>query len=205
MRSNKAWLQQLGTHLRRALSDLSVDDLGLNGAQISRTDPIEWINKFVVLQAMKTDPRSDEPSHFDGGASLIHMGLTLYGRCRMECHLAENIVEPFVFTPGNVYAGNLCAAEHQVIHESDHDRSDSLEVEGTSLKITVMLRTSLFGAGYGRTIKTPPSPKVVYERANCVVAQHLRDHSLKLPSFEACLTAEEAVSTGCKQPVLELV
>ena len=26
----------------------------------------------------------------------------------------------FVFTPGSVYAGNLCAAEHMVMHEGNH-------------------------------------------------------------------------------------
>ena len=109
----------------------------------------------------------------------------------------------FDFTPGNVYAGNLCAAEHVVIHESDHDRSESFDVDGRSLKITVMLRTSLFAASYGRTTIKPPSPKIVYDRANAAVAQHLKDHCLKLPSFEACLAAEKAIATGCEQLVAE--
>ena len=109
----------------------------------------------------------------------------------------------FVFTPGNVYGGNMCAAEHIVIHESDHDRSEGFDVDGRSVKITAMMRTSLFGASYGRNLKSPPSPKVTYARANAVVAQHLKDHCLKLPSFEACLAAEEAISTGCEQPVAE--
>ena len=142
---------------------------------------------------MTCDSRSDE-RHFDAGASFFHMGLTLFGRRRMDVTLNDpNVQSSFVFTPGNVYAGNMCAAEHVVTHEDDHDRSECFDVDGRSLKITAMLRTSLFGAGYGRTTKNPPSPKEVYERANPVVAQHLRDHCLKLPSFEACLAAEQAI------------
>ena len=38
---------------------------------------------------------------------------------------------------------------------------------------------------------------------NTVVAQHLLNHPLKLPSFEACLAAEAAIlgkeTVGCKQ------
>ena len=47
--SNEAWLAQLGTLLRRALSDLAESELGENGKQIARTDPRSWINQFVVL------------------------------------------------------------------------------------------------------------------------------------------------------------
>jgi hypothetical protein len=203
--ANDVWLVQLGTKLRRALMELTEEELGENGKQIKETDPRSWINQFVVLQGMMCDERRDE-LHFDGGASLFHMGLTLYGRRRMDVTLADPEDNPsFVFTPGNVYAGNLCAAEHIVIHESDHDRSEGFEVEGRSVKITAMMRTSLFGAGYGRTIKTPPSPKLVYAAVNPVVAQHLKDNCLKLPSFEACLAAEEAINTGCKQLVAKHV
>ena len=80
---NEPWLVQLGTELRRAFADVGEDQLGDNGKELANTDPKSWINKFVVLQAMKTDPGIDE-LHFDGGASLIHMGLTLYGRRRLS-------------------------------------------------------------------------------------------------------------------------
>ena len=145
---------------------------------------------------MFTDSRRDE-LHFDGGASFFHMGLTLYGRRRLDVTLNDPDVHPsFIFTPGNVYAGNLCAAEHVVVHEDDHDRSEGFDVNGRSLKMTAMLRTSLFGDGRARGNKNPPSPKEVYERANPVVAQHLKDHCLKLPSLEACLAAEKAIDIG---------
>ena len=199
--TNCAWLQQLGTLLRKALFGLSEEELGLNGKEIAAWDPIDWINKYAVCQAMTSEERRD-PKHFDGGASMFHMGLTPYGRRRMDVTMNDPDVDAsFVFTPGNVYAGNLCAAEHEVIHESDHDRSESFDVNGRSLKITLMLRTSLFANSMGRILKTPPSPKMVYERANVVVAQQLKDHCLKLPSFEACLAAEKAIATGCEQLV----
>ena len=134
------------------------------------------------------------------------MGVTLYGRRRLDCTLQDNggplgdvsPTESFVFAPGNVYIGNMCAAEHVVIHERDHDRSEGFETDRGELKVTAMLRTSLFAAGYGRILKNPPTPKVVYEKANVVVAQLLRDRSLVLPSFEACMAAEASIKEASR-------
>ena len=80
-----------------------------------------------------------------------------------------------------------------MIHESDHDRSEGFETDRGELKVTAMLRTSLFAAGYGRILRHPPTPKVVYETANGVVAQLLRERSLVMPSFDACMAAEASI------------
>ena len=147
--------------------------------------------------------RQDE-RHFDDGASLFHLGITLFGRRRLDMQLTDACngdAMSVLFTPGNVYAGNLCAAEHQVRHESDDDRSEGYNIDGHAMKVTAMLRTSLFAAGYGRTMKS----KLVYEKANGAVADHLRDQPLRMPSFEACLEAEKRIDTGCKQPVAKRI
>ena len=73
------------------------------------------------------------------------------------------------------------------------------------MNVTAMLHTSPFAAGYGATMKTAPSPKLVYEKANGAVADHLRDQPLRMPSFEACLEAEKRIDTGCKQPVAKRI
>ena len=108
----------------------------------------------------------------------------------MECKLndpgdagCEQLAHSFVFTPGNVYAGNLCAAEHVVIHESDHDRSEGFEAHGQELKLTAMLRTSLFPNGSGRILPKPPVPKIGYKIANTVVAKHLLKFTLAANSW----------------------
>ena len=198
--TNASWLQQLGSLLRKALGVLGKEDLVQNGKEIMESNPSSWINHFVILQFMKPDVRQDEP-HFDGGASLLHMGLTLWGRRRLDVSMDDDAstIVSFVLTPGNVYCGNMCAAKHILSHESDHDRSESFDTgDGQSLKVTAMLRTSLFGAGFGRILIKAPVPKVVYEIANRVVAEYLRDNCLKLPSFADCLAAEQDISSRLK-------
>ena len=73
------------------------------------------------------------------------------GLRRMDCKLndpngagCKQLADSFVFTPGNVYAGNLYAAQEVVIHESDHDRSTGFDMNGELLKLTAMIRTSLY-------------------------------------------------------------
>ena len=200
---NALWLEQLATKLRIALASLSENDLGENGKQLKREDPQSWINKFVVIQVMLPGVREDE-KHFDDGASLFHLSITLFGRRRLDIQLTDACngdAMSVLFTPGNVYAGNLCAAERQVRHESDDDRSKGYNIDGHAMKVTAILRTSLFAAGHERTKKS----KLVYEKANRVIADHLRDQPLRMSSFEACLEAEKRIDTGCEQPVAKRI
>ena len=138
---------------------------------------------------------------------MFYLSITLFGRRRLHIQLTDACNgdamsnKSVLFTPGNVYAGNLCAAEHQVRHESDDDRSEGYSIDGHAIKVTAILRTSLFAAGHERTMKS----KLVYEKANRAIADHLRDQPLRMPSFEACLEAERRIDTGCEQPVAKRI
>ena len=167
------------------MSALTDDDLCKNGEFLIDTDPQRWVNQFATLQVMTAEPRED-PAHFDGGASLIHMGITLYGQRRMEL-TTNGDCDSFNLCPGNVYVGNLCAVSHQVFHDEKHGRAEHLNANGDMLKVVVLLRTSLFSAYRRQT--APPTPKVVYDRCNEIVAKHLRDSRLILPSYPGCLAA----------------
>ena len=189
--SNTTWLQQLGVLLRASLSDLTDDEIGKNGEFLIETDPRTWLNQFAILQIMTADTRED-PLHYDGGASLIHMGITLYGQRRMELKKNNDDLRDTVnLCPGNVYIGNLCAVEHQIFHEEKHGRAEQLLTanDGVPLKVAIMLRTSLFAYCRARKMSAMPTPRIVYDRANAVVAKHLRDSKLVLPSYQECLAA----------------
>ena len=85
------------------------------------TDPKDWLNRFAALQVVSATPRKD-PLHVDGGASLLHMAITLYGGRRLDFKNTEDGAEhpkcrPVDLVPGNVYIGNLCSVGHQVMHE----------------------------------------------------------------------------------------
>ena len=104
---------------------------------------------------MTGDARED-PRHYDGGASLLHMGITLYGQRRMELHGQGDSVN---ICPGNVYIGNLCAVEHQIFHEEKHKRAEQLNTAtGDGLKVAIMLRTSLFSHCRSRRMSGVVSP-----------------------------------------------
>ncbi len=53
----------------------------------------EWFNQFVSIQFMRPNAR-DDVRHFDGGASILHMGLTLWGRWQLRLHLAVPAATP---------------------------------------------------------------------------------------------------------------
>ena len=99
--------------------------------------------------------------------------------------------------PGSVYIGNLCAVSHQIVHDEEkHGRAEHLWANGDTLKVMIMLRTSLFSKCRSRRMNGVPTPKVVYDRCNAVVAKHLRDSKLLLPSYPECLATMKLLSLG---------
>ena len=75
---------------------------------------------------MKPSERYD-PAHFDGGASLLLGGLTIFGSRHLECMVAASAAgeedwEVLPQRPGSFYVGNLCASWHRVRHleQPDH-------------------------------------------------------------------------------------
>ena len=56
-----------------------------------------------------------EPLHNDGGASILHLGLTLYGRRDVRFIQGDDMPDVFVSqAPGSVYFGGITGAQHQV-------------------------------------------------------------------------------------------
>ena len=67
---------------------------------------------YGVLQVMKPSERYG-PEHFDGGASLLHGGLTIFGSRHLECKVAasaagEEAWEVLPQRPGSFYVATLC-------------------------------------------------------------------------------------------------
>ena len=116
----------------------------------------------------------------------------------MELQKNEDVpCDSLTLGPGNVYIGNLCAVSHQIVHDEEkHGRAEHLIANGDTLKVTIMLRTSLFSYCRSRRMNGVPAPKVVYDRCNAVVAKHLRDSELLLPSYPECLATMKLLSLG---------
>ena len=78
-----------------------------------------------------------EPWHQDGGGSVLHLGLTLYGN--RTCKFLEKDASPpgdrerlmiIHNQPGTVYMGQVTGAEHGVEHAPTHD-DDLLLIPGS--------------------------------------------------------------------------
>ena len=202
---NAALLKLLDLDMIAQLARLSLDDLGLNGQYFLAKMAADWFCRFVSLQMMTPAERLDT-AHFDGGASVLHLGLTLWGRRRVYLNLADpaggakssgadDLNPPqWVVThqqPGSVYLANFCAPWHQVGHEGADDPDELFDSpSGGTYKVAIMFRTSCFGYARGRTTSTPPGPKKVFEIVSTAVQGALLSNRFRLPSLQECLEHE---------------
>ena len=91
-----------------------------------------------------TAPARRDGVHFDGGWSLPHAGITIFGTRTVEFWHADGACQSFLQEPGSVYVGNLCAVKHEVVH------SGGAAPDGShGLQVAVMLRSDVFGGIYG--------------------------------------------------------
>ena len=158
--------------------------LGINGAQLADGSLKNRAFAYATIQAMRPGRRNDT-AHFDGGASLLHMGISIFGRRSLRLALdgREQLCEQ---QPGSVYIGNMCAVLHQVMHRPAEDQDGCLfRAPGSHepLLFTVMVRSDLFSRDRARTIKSAPNPRAVYSIVNDVVAGHIAQEPFLLPDF----------------------
>ena len=140
VRCNKTWLLQLTSKVRCALQTLPAKVLCQNGEDFVKDCFANKAFAYASVQVMRTTDRRD-PMHFDGCASLLHMGLTIFGRRHVECWMHDGTVIQFEQAPGSVYVSNMCAIEHQVCHTT---RNAEQHQGPEGFEITVLLRCDVF-------------------------------------------------------------
>ena len=106
LETNQRWLVQLARDVHHSLGEFPAHALGQNGGGFLSTSFVGTALCYASIQIMRCQPRHD-PEHFDGGAPLLHAGLTVYGRRVVAYQRAE---------PGDFSAGNLTAPLHRVEH-----------------------------------------------------------------------------------------
>ncbi len=148
---------------------------------------------YGIIQVTKPSQRRD-PAHFDGAASLLHAGLTGWGKRDVEIRpQPPDEWQRFPQVPASFYVGNLCAAWHQVAHLPPEDAEplyhEESDAEKEGVHITATLRGNFFTASRARTSTSRASPEEVYNVVNAVVAQHLAEKALQPPTVEDCLLA----------------
>jgi hypothetical protein len=116
-RANAAPLAVMLATCRRRLCRMSKEMQGKNGIHFLETDMDEWCltsAEMSVSRAGSGDDLWSEPEHMDGGASVLHMGMTLFGRRHIRCVQGEGLPEVFVpCRPGSVYMGQFTGPLHQ--------------------------------------------------------------------------------------------
>lgn len=169
---------------------LSPTDLGDNGRDFLSTPLNEWFLTAAELNVTKAGDATTgfwtEPRHKDGGASVLHLGLTLFGR--RSVFLEQSDDKPTVrldCQPGHVYLATLTGPWHWAAHAA----AEPDELWGDSLSVTVMCRTALFAKFRARGKATMPNPEAFFRTLTASFANSLLSGIFRLPTLKNVLDA----------------
>ena len=186
----RPWLKQLGDDMRLAVArDNMPEELQkLNGKPILEEEFADNAFAYASLQLMEPGAR-DDGWHTDGGCSLLHAAVTLWGTRTVEVQNEDEKQFNLEQKPGSFYVGTLAALHHNVHHNERCDHTFSNEdlkqqPEGKrDLLIAVMLRSDVFREFRARRIDATPGPVEFFTVVNHVVAEHLANVPVALPDL----------------------
>jgi hypothetical protein len=162
----------------------------------------QWFCSAGELCISECNGEWQEVEHMDGGASVLHMGVTCYGDRDMVCNRPGFEDNPVVVrnTGGTVYLGVMTGPRHQVTHRPS--MADQLLPHFLGqMSVTIMLRTTLFPHDRSRLMGTTPAPQVWYHRLAASFSTSLATMQWQLPSLAECEAAYYAEATS-PQPQL---
>ena len=186
---NHRWLVQLTAKVRKCLRGCGEKFLGRNGEEFLKECFSDTAWAYLTVQMMLPGARFD-PKHIDGGASLLHLGLTIFGSRLLHVWLNEERTLVFEQHPGSIYIGNMCAAEHQVEHFDDARKQELFHPTGAgsaseqkAYLIAIMLRSDVFRWSRARKLKGKPTPVDMFDLINKTVAEHVSTVAFVIPDF----------------------
>ena len=174
-----------------AVRRLPPEGRGRNGDEFLEMNLSGWFaacGELVFVQGgCAEDGFWDEPEHQDGGASILHLGLTLYGRRLLACRRGLGHTDVTVpNAPGTVYVGQLTGPVHQVSHQSALE-GELLEVPGLGrVAVNIMMRTALFAFHRARLRNTTPSPIACFEALARCFREGFAAATFRLPTLAEC-------------------
>ena len=216
----RPWLQQLGFKMREAVrADGMPESISQkNGQPILEEDFADNAFAYVSIQLMQPGAR-DDGWHTDGGCSLLHAAVTLFGTRSVEVKVDGTHQVTLHQTPGSFYVGNLAALEHCVCHHEDckhtfppaavtasGDAEDSTPMTrprqqqrdtakgDRRLQIAVMIRSDVFRDCRARKINAVPGPAEFFGVVNFAVARHLAEVPVALPDLTEVLAEVDWLS-----------
>ena len=184
---------RLRAHIRRQA--LPREFLVANGDAFLEEDLADNAFVYASVQFLRVGERQDG-WHTDGGASLLHGGLTVFGSRTLLVNSEGRGCISLPQKPGSFYVGNLCALEHNVEPCAESAGCYGEGPPSKQVQIAVMLRSDVFRVrAPSRTRKAMSGPVELFKVVNTETAKHLADHPFRLPDLDAVL-AESRSARG---------
>ena len=205
---NKDAFVQLQALSRSMVLKLGKDELKENGNHFLDTSFEEW---FLTCGEMHMSLPGDaasglwrEPWHQDGAGSVLHLGLTLWGRRHVRFKQTGSDPELVLPNePGSVYFGQITGAEHRVEHQLPYAAHELLHIPNIGdAAVTVMARTALFPHCRSRQRNTTPSPPKVFFALAQAFRLAASSHSYRLPTLAECEHAHTSSEASCRRAAL---
>ena len=190
--ANAEALGVLSRNARTAAANCEVEGQDKNRTHFMESPLASWFGSAAELCIAKADGSWQEPKHQDGGASVLHIGITLFGKRRMTCEQPEGEDVVLDNIPGTVYLGGLTGPTHAVKHLP----SPADELLSKSMSVSVMLRTTLFKWTQSRVRGTTPHPVQFFHAISASFLESLAGASWCLPSLEACVQIFDREASG---------
>ena len=186
-RRAQLWLKKLSKKIHKALRAGKVPARDLaNGRPFLDEDFADNALVYASAQILKVGAR-DDGWHTDGGASLLHAGLTLFGSRFLDVDVGEGRERciSLLQEQGSFYIGNLCALDHDARHVENPagcwgDGPDRLQ-------IAVMFRSDVFRESRARRKDFRPGPSELFNVVNEETAKHLVEEPFFLPVLSEVL------------------
>ena len=178
----------------------AVSEPGANGRAF-QTDSIgEWAFSLGAMQVLSRGARQDPP-HWDGGCSYFHMGICLWGRRELILETVQPQVDGqpaqaaesvrLQCAPGHLYAGNLTAPYHSVVHAAPVEGEEALHTTVLGpVNVVLLCRSRCYRNSYGCTGAKGPNPHMTAQAVAEAQRVALNDRRWLLPSLEDCQLAE---------------
>ena len=178
----------------------AVSDPGANGRAF-QTDSIgEWAFSLGAMQVLSRGARQDPP-HWDGGCSYFHMGICLWGQRELILETVQPQVDGqpaqaaesvrLQCAPGHLYAGNLTAPYHSVVHAAPVEGEEALHTTVLGpVNVVLLCRSRCYRNSYGCTGAKGPNPHMTAQAVAEAQRVALNDRRWLLPSLEDCQLAE---------------
>jgi hypothetical protein len=187
-RGAKAWLDQLTARVRAAIrrQGLPSELMLSNGNVFMEENFADNAFVYASVQMLKIGEREDA-WHTDGGTSLLHAAVTVFGSRTLQVKLEDAGCISLPQRPGSFYVGNLCALSHNVAHGENAAGSYGEGPPSEQVQIAVMLRSDVFRAARARRINATPGPVELFRIVNTETAKHLAEQPFHLPDLAAVI------------------